>query len=62
MGLAVCYRIVEALGGTITAGNNVDRGATIVLELPLSRPDAGGFSGGTGESDFTSPNEKEGAR
>lgn len=35
MGLSVCSRIVEALGGTINAANNDDRGATIRLVLPL---------------------------
>jgi len=34
MGLAVCRRIVEALGGTIRAENHPDRGAVFIIELP----------------------------
>jgi signal transduction histidine kinase len=34
MGLAVCRRIVEDIGGRIRAENNPDRGATFTIELP----------------------------
>lgn len=34
MGLAVCRRIVEDLGGTILAENHPDRGAVFIIELP----------------------------
>jgi signal transduction histidine kinase len=34
MGLAVCRRIVEDLGGTIRAENHPDRGAVFIIELP----------------------------
>jgi hypothetical protein len=34
MGLAVCRRIVEDLGGAIRAENHPDRGAVFTIELP----------------------------
>jgi signal transduction histidine kinase len=34
LGLAIAKRIVEAHGGTISAGNNITRGATFTVSLP----------------------------
>lgn len=36
LGLAVCYGIIEAHGGTITAGNAEPHGATFSIKLPVS--------------------------
>lgn len=36
LGLAVCYRIIESLGGTIQAESEPGRGTTITMGLPLS--------------------------
>ncbi len=38
IGLSICQKIVERHGGTITARNNPDRGATFVVTLPLQKP------------------------
>jgi two-component system sensor histidine kinase KdpD len=39
LGLSVCRGFVEAMGGTITAGNRTDRsGAVFTLNVPASRP------------------------
>jgi signal transduction histidine kinase len=35
LGLAIAKRIVEAHNGTITAGTNVDKGATFTIQLPI---------------------------
>jgi two-component system NtrC family sensor kinase len=35
LGLSVCYRIVEGLGGTISAESSVGEGTTIKINLPL---------------------------
>ncbi len=35
LGLSVCYRIVEGLGGSIRAENSPDHGATIIVDIPL---------------------------
>ena len=35
LGLSVCYRIVEALGGTVRAESRLGEGTTIVVSLPL---------------------------
>ncbi len=37
LGLAVCRKIAEGYGGTITAANNASGGAEILLKLPLRR-------------------------
>jgi two-component system NtrC family sensor kinase len=43
LGLSVCYRIVEGLGGTIRAESVSEKGATIIVTLPLtSGEDPGG--------------------
>jgi signal transduction histidine kinase len=34
LGLSICKRIIEAHGGTITASNNADRGATFTITVP----------------------------
>jgi two-component system, NtrC family, sensor kinase len=36
LGLSVCYRIVESLGGTIKAENAPGRGAEIIVSIPLA--------------------------
>jgi histidine kinase len=35
LGLSVCYRIVEALGGTLRAESKGGAGATIIVDIPL---------------------------
>ena len=41
MGLSVCYRIVEELGGTISASHGTPRGLVVTVELPLLFPPSG---------------------
>lgn len=40
LGLAVCRKIVEGYGGTITAANNSNGGAVITLCLPLAKDES----------------------
>ena len=35
LGLSVCYRIIEGLGGTIRAESTVGKGTTIIIGIPL---------------------------
>jgi signal transduction histidine kinase len=41
MGLAICRRVVERHGGTITARSAPGRGATFAVTLPTKQPEAG---------------------
>jgi len=36
LGLSVCYRIVEGIGGSIRAESDVGKGTTIIVNLPIS--------------------------
>lgn len=42
LGLAISHRIVESLGGALTAGNGAEGGAVFRLRLPAASPAAGG--------------------
>jgi len=41
LGLAVCYRIVDAMGGTIRAESAPGEGTVIVIDIPLHAPENG---------------------
>ncbi len=36
LGLSVCYRILEGIGGTIRVESALEKGTTVVIDLPLS--------------------------
>jgi signal transduction histidine kinase len=40
LGLPICQRIVERLGGTLTIESEVGRGTTVLVDLPARRPAA----------------------
>ncbi len=46
LGLSLAYNIVENHGGNVSAGNNPEKGATFIIELPVARKDAGGDESG----------------
>jgi len=41
IGLAVCRKVVESHGGTITARSALGAGATFVVTLPVRNPEKG---------------------
>ena len=41
MGLAICRKIAERHGGTITARSQPGQGATFVVTLPVKQPKEG---------------------
>jgi len=40
LGLAVCKRIVEAIGGTITVQSQLEKGSTFIITIPAPNPTA----------------------
>jgi signal transduction histidine kinase len=49
LGLPICERIVERLGGTLTIESEVGRGTTAVIDVPARRPPAPAPRGGSAE-------------
>lgn len=45
LGLSISHRIVENLGGHLSAANHPEGGAMFTLELPLAQPDEAGTDG-----------------
>ncbi|MCA9552593.1 MAG: hypothetical protein KC933_21345 [Myxococcales bacterium] len=45
LGLAVCYRIITAHGGTIVPVSRVGEGTEFIVQLPLARPEVGSVTG-----------------
>jgi two-component system NtrC family sensor kinase len=41
LGLSVCYRIIEGLGGSISAQSSVGEGTTVIIDLPLYEKEGG---------------------
>ena len=39
LGLSVCFRIIEGLGGTISAESSTGKGTIIIVTLPIYRKD-----------------------
>jgi two-component system NtrC family sensor kinase len=37
LGLSVCYRIIEGLGGTVRAESTHGQGTTLIIDIPLER-------------------------
>jgi two-component system, LuxR family, sensor kinase FixL len=51
MGLAICRKIAERHGGTITARSQPGQGATFVVTLPVKQPTEGGHCGEASKAD-----------